>query len=911
MNYLYIWQCIPHSFAFFRLCPDGLYTYAVDIWSSGCILAEMLNRDPIFPGKNFIDQLSLVFDVIGSPRPDEVKHIVNEEAKKFLKAQAVKRKVPFRKIFPNASAEACELLEEMMFFSPDKRCDVDKALNHAFILPFHDQSNAMYNPQCLTFPPVNRQEFEFSFERNPNMTRLQLKNMINQEVTSFKREKYGSGKTGSKATVNGPVAPTSTAGGAAAAASSNAAGTTRKDSLSKHPKEDNTDNDSTTSGGTARLRRQPSDSHLRSTQKQGVFSNAHSTLAGVPVVSSTAPNNGQDKDVPTYLRGTASSAYRSNSAPKMRPGATAVGSTAGGSVIKPGKDQQNEPNLPPKPKQSIMDNRGIEKEKIITVDAAKVHAMIEEPDAYDILFNGSSKGAIGTGNKRTASSGIDNKPSKSNVPTSSDGHRMLHEVGSPMRSKDLLGTMDMLNKLYHEPHKIAVNESTASMKLRRSEAKEQDDMIERERAMKELEREFGDYVGMHARNNPINIGGKEQKERDDSDDGIRSEDLSQPKSPSGMRKSLRYEPSPQKTLRYSNSNNISNSNSNIPQPMPSFSPLSSPQRSSANNNAKPPGGGLPQPPQSPNGINRKSIMQTYTSPKVIASGPRASYNLDGNSITGNGINSTIPPSPVIVVNKKFPDLPSSPNRIIRSSNTDRAGSEGKNNDDEIDKRDNNVFRSSGTRDAVRESLSKAIQSTKGREECKEVTIENESDHDDESLEPSPVPYPSQPPKPFYSVLGGVASVNPTTQKMDYGQLYASKLAPSTNNAISHQAPSSSARPPIPPSGVIHPSNYTNEFDRVTEKENRQMGLRPSGIGDLTGTANATHHDKDNKQKKKITVPKSPKFSTMSWQKKQEQQGNQAGVGGGEDRRKSGVGLNGLNGTGIDKRRATSTGRMRL
>ncbi len=33
------------------LCPDGLYGYAVDLWSVGCIFAEMLGRQPFFPGQ--------------------------------------------------------------------------------------------------------------------------------------------------------------------------------------------------------------------------------------------------------------------------------------------------------------------------------------------------------------------------------------------------------------------------------------------------------------------------------------------------------------------------------------------------------------------------------------------------------------------------------------------------------------------------------------------------------------------------------------------------------------------------------------------------------------------------------------------------------------------------------------------
>ena len=55
------------------LCPDGMYDYAVDLWSVGCIFAEMLGRKPLFPGKNFVHQLSLIFDVIGSPSVTQVR----------------------------------------------------------------------------------------------------------------------------------------------------------------------------------------------------------------------------------------------------------------------------------------------------------------------------------------------------------------------------------------------------------------------------------------------------------------------------------------------------------------------------------------------------------------------------------------------------------------------------------------------------------------------------------------------------------------------------------------------------------------------------------------------------------------------------------------------------------------------
>ena len=43
------------------------YTKAIDVWSVGCIFAELLGRKPLFPGKDYIHQLNLITDVIGTP----------------------------------------------------------------------------------------------------------------------------------------------------------------------------------------------------------------------------------------------------------------------------------------------------------------------------------------------------------------------------------------------------------------------------------------------------------------------------------------------------------------------------------------------------------------------------------------------------------------------------------------------------------------------------------------------------------------------------------------------------------------------------------------------------------------------------------------------------------------------------
>lgn len=64
------WICI--------FCEQG-YTKSIDIWSVGCILAEMLSNRPIFPGKHYLDQLNHILGVLGSPSEEDLETIINEK----------------------------------------------------------------------------------------------------------------------------------------------------------------------------------------------------------------------------------------------------------------------------------------------------------------------------------------------------------------------------------------------------------------------------------------------------------------------------------------------------------------------------------------------------------------------------------------------------------------------------------------------------------------------------------------------------------------------------------------------------------------------------------------------------------------------------------------------------------------
>jgi serine/threonine protein kinase len=172
------------------LCPDGMYTYAVDLWSVGCIFAEMLGRKPLFPGKNFVDQLTLIFDVIGSPLASEVSHIKNSQARKYLDTQNSKRALPMEKLFPKASQNALALLENLLLFDPERRLSVDEALATAYVSEAVDEESP-----SMVFPE-NDERCEFLFERDGS-TKHSLKELICAEAQSLKEEKRSPNTAGS------------------------------------------------------------------------------------------------------------------------------------------------------------------------------------------------------------------------------------------------------------------------------------------------------------------------------------------------------------------------------------------------------------------------------------------------------------------------------------------------------------------------------------------------------------------------------------------------------------------------------------------------------------------------------------------------------------------------------------------
>ncbi|CAE6408324.1 unnamed protein product [Rhizoctonia solani] len=117
------------------------YSTNIDIWSTGCVMAELMLGQPLFPGESGIDQLVEIIKVLGTPTREQIKTMnPNYMEHKFPQIKPH----PFSKVFrPRTSPEMLDLVARLLEYTPTARLSAIEAMCHPLFTELRQEGTSM------------------------------------------------------------------------------------------------------------------------------------------------------------------------------------------------------------------------------------------------------------------------------------------------------------------------------------------------------------------------------------------------------------------------------------------------------------------------------------------------------------------------------------------------------------------------------------------------------------------------------------------------------------------------------------------------------------------------------------------------------------------------------------------------
>ncbi|KAJ5964381.1 uncharacterized protein N7479_004257 [Penicillium vulpinum] len=167
------------------------YTEKVDIWSAGCIFAELLLGEPLFPGKNHINQFCVITDILGNPPEEVINNITSENTLNFINSLPKRERTPISQLIPKANADAVILIDKLLEFDPQVRISATEALQSPYLAPYHDPNDE----------PVAAEAFDWAFLEAELPADI-WKTIMYNEVLAFHAEVNRTGQSGPMKSIN-------------------------------------------------------------------------------------------------------------------------------------------------------------------------------------------------------------------------------------------------------------------------------------------------------------------------------------------------------------------------------------------------------------------------------------------------------------------------------------------------------------------------------------------------------------------------------------------------------------------------------------------------------------------------------------------------------------------------------------
>ncbi|KAM3137466.1 Protein kinase domain [Paramecium bursaria] len=165
------------------------YSKAVDMWSIGCILGEMILGKAIFPGTSTMNQVEMILDLLGSPSIEDVDSIQAPLAEHILESFPIMRAKNFKQYFGNVTDDTISFLKQLLAFNPCKRLTVEQALNHQYMKEFQGtETENIIDYQIHTFMDDN---VKYSIEEYMNALYNHIEPKKQQRMLSQQKSSQG------------------------------------------------------------------------------------------------------------------------------------------------------------------------------------------------------------------------------------------------------------------------------------------------------------------------------------------------------------------------------------------------------------------------------------------------------------------------------------------------------------------------------------------------------------------------------------------------------------------------------------------------------------------------------------------------------------------------------------------------